>query len=88
MILKHILVTSAAAFALTIAGATLAEQPATPLVSGDEPMNVDDSAQIKAPDPSAKAQAKTEEMLKGEAADVSGDMPMNADDSKQIKAPE
>jgi hypothetical protein len=65
----------------------VAEQPENPMISGDEPMNVDDSAQIKAPDPSAKAQAKTEKMLKGEAAEVSGDMPMNVDDSAQIKAP-
>jgi len=34
------------------------------MVSGDEPMNVEDSAQIKAPTPSAAAQAKSEEMLK------------------------
>ncbi|MCG6862124.1 MAG: hypothetical protein LJE70_12725 [Chromatiaceae bacterium] len=64
------------------------QKPEDPMISGDEPMNVEDAAQIKAPDPSAGAQAKTEKMLKGEAAEVSGDMPMNADDAAQIKAPD
>jgi hypothetical protein len=48
-------------------------QPENPMISGDEPMNVGDSAQIKAPDPSAEAQAKTEKMLKGEAKELSGE---------------
>lgn len=89
MTLKHILVTSSAAFALSIAGAALAEQPATPFVSGDEPMNVGNSAQIKAPDPSAEAQEKTEEMLKNESGLVSGDTnPILEGDAAQMKAPD
>ncbi len=88
MTLKQAIVSSAAAFALTVAGAALAAQPATPFVSGDEPMNVGQSAQIKAPDPAAAAQGKTEAMLKKEAPLVSGDQPMNVGQSAQIKAPD
>lgn len=88
MTLRQILARSVAAFALAVAGTAFAEQPKTPLVSGDEPMNVDNSAQIKAPDPSAKAQAKTEKMLKTEAGAIGGDMnPVDEGDAAQLKAP-
>jgi hypothetical protein len=89
MTLKHILVTSTAAIALAVAGTVASEQPATPFVSGDEPMNVGDSAQLKAPDPSAKAQAKTEKMLKEEAGIIGGDTnPVDEGDAAQLKAPD
>lgn len=87
MTLKHIFAFSATALALTVGGTALAAQPATPFVSGDEPMNVGNSAQIKAPDPSAAGQKKTEAMLQKEAPLVSGDQPMNVGNSAQIKAP-
>jgi hypothetical protein len=85
MTLKHIFAFSATAIALTVAGTVLAAQPATPFVSGDEPMNVGNSAQIKAPDPAAAAQAKTGAMLKKEAIPVSGDEPMNPGNAAQLK---
>jgi hypothetical protein len=89
MTLRQLLLTSSAAFALAVAGTAFAEQPATPFVSGDEPMNVGDSAQIKAPDPSAKVQAKTQKMLKDEAGMLGGDMnPVDGGDAAQIKAPD
>ncbi len=90
MTLKQILVTSSAAtFALAVAGTVLAEQPATPFVSGDEPINVGNSALIKAPDPSAKAQAKTEKMLNKESGILYGDMnPVDEGDAAQMKAPD
>ena len=89
MTLKRIFVSSAAAIALAFAGSALAEQPKTPFVSGDEPMNVGDSEQIKAPDSSAKAQAKTEKMLKEEAGMISGDQnPVDEGDAAQLKAPD
>ncbi len=88
MTLKHIVAFSATALALTVAGTALAAEPAASLVSGDQPMNVGNSAQIKAPDPSAAGQAKTEAMLKKEAPLVSGDQPMNVGNSAQIKAPD
>ena len=84
MILKQLFVSSAAAFAIAAAGSALAEQPATPFVSGDQPMNVEDAAQVKT-DPSAKAQAKTEKMLKDEAAELSGNPPMDVEDAAQVK---
>jgi len=85
---KPILVMSAAAFALAVGGAALAEQPATPFVSGDEPMNVDDSGQVKAPDSSAKAQEKTEKMLQKEGRELSGDLsPTDEGDAAQLAAP-
>jgi uncharacterized protein YjbJ (UPF0337 family) len=88
MTLKEILVSSAAALALAVAGTTLAEQPATPFVSGDEPMDVGDSAQIKAPDLGGKTEEKTEEMLKKEAGVLSGDTnPVDEGDAAQMKAP-
>ena len=88
MNLRQILFASSTAFALSMAGIALAEQPATPMVSGDEPMNVGESAQLKAPDPSAKAQEKTEEMLQKEAGLISGDTnPVDEGDAAQIKAP-
>ncbi len=40
MSLKHILVASTAAFALAVGNVALAEQPKTPFVSGDVPMDV------------------------------------------------
>jgi len=89
MKLKHILLASTSAVLLAIGGAALAEQPKTPMVSGDEPMNVGGSAQIKAPDPSAPAQEKTEEMLKKEAGEISGDLnPAEEADAAQMKAPD
>jgi hypothetical protein len=87
MTLQQIILTSTVTLTLAVASTVLAGQPADPMLSGDEPMNVDDAAQLKTPDPSAKAQAETEKMLKEEAPDISGDMPMNADDAAQIKAP-
>lgn len=89
MTLKRTFVSSVTAFALAAAGSALAEQPATPFVSGDEPMNVEDAAQVKAPDSSAKAQEKTEEMLKKEAGMISGDTnPVDEGDAAQMKAPD
>jgi len=88
MTLKQILVSTAAALTLTVAGTALAEQPKTPFVSGDEPMDVGSGAEIKAPDPSAAPQAKTEEMLKKEHGILSGDMhPVDEGDAAQMKAP-
>jgi hypothetical protein len=87
MTMKQILVSAGAAIALSISGSAIAEQPATPLVSGDEPMNVESAEQIKAPDPSAEAQAKTEKMLKEEAGEISGDVtPATEADAAQMKA--
>ena len=89
MTMKHILVSTGAVIALSLSGAAMPEQTETPLVSGNEPMNVESSAQIKAPDPSAEAQAKTEKMLKEEAGEISGDMtPVDEADAAQMKAPE
>jgi len=88
MTMKQILISTGTAIALLLSVSAMSQQPETPMVSGDEPMNVDDAAQITAPDPSAKAQAKTEKMLKEEAAEVSGDEPMNVDNAAQIKAPD
>jgi hypothetical protein len=89
MNLKHILLTSTSAFALAVGGAALAEQPKTPLVSGDEPMNVGSSAQIEATHPSATAQEKTEGMLRKEAGELSGDVnPAEKADAAQMKAPD
>ena len=88
MTLKQTFVTSAAVFALSIAGAAFAEQPATPMVSGDEPMEVGDSMQLKAPDPMAAAQEKTEKMLKEEAGMIGGDTnPVDEGDAAEIKEP-
>jgi len=89
MYLKHIVVTSASALAFAVGGAALAEQPKTPFVSGDEPMNVESSAQIKAPQPSTNAQEETEAMLKKEAGELSGDVnPAEDADAAQMKAPD
>lgn len=86
MALRHILVTSTAAFALAVGAAALAEQPKTPLVSGDEPMNVGASAQVKAPEPTATMQEKTQEMLTKEAGGISGDTnPVDEGDAAQMK---
>lgn len=85
---KQIIATSVAAVALAISGVALSEQPATPMVSGDEPMNVGDSAQITAPTPNAAEQAKTAEMLKQQGGELSGDMnPIDEGDAAQIKSP-
>jgi hypothetical protein len=85
MTLKHLVVASSAVFALAVCGAALAEQPKTPFVSGDEPMNVGDSAQIKAPTPNQEAQGKTEKMLKKEATEITGDYPLDEDDAAQME---
>jgi hypothetical protein len=88
MTLKQTFVTSAAVVALSMAGAAFAEQPATPMVSGDEPMEVGDSMQLKAPDPMAAAQEKTEKMLKEEAGMIGGDTnPVDEGDAAEIKEP-
>ncbi len=88
MKLKQMFAMSAAVFAFALAGTAFAEQPATPMVSGDEPMEVGDSAQMKAPDPVAAAQEKTEKMLKEEAGMIGGDMnPVDEGDAAQLKAP-
>jgi hypothetical protein len=85
---KQTVVLSAAVFALSIAGATFAEQPATPMVSGDEPMEVGDTAQMQAPDPNAAAQEKTEKMLKEEAGMIGGDTnPVDEGDAAEMKEP-
>jgi hypothetical protein len=84
---KQILFSSAAALAIMFAGTVAAEQPATPLVSGDEPMNVGQEAQITAPTPDAKAQKKTSEMLKKEAEELTGDYPTDQGAEGQVKAP-
>jgi hypothetical protein len=84
---KQILFSSAAALAITLAGTVAAEQPATPFVSGDEPMNVGQEAQLKEPTPDAKAQAKTGEMLKKEGEELSGDYPTDQGAEGQVKDP-
>jgi hypothetical protein len=63
---KQILSSSAAALAIVLAGTVAAEQPATPFVSGDTPMNVGQEAQVKNPTPNAAEQAVTAEDLKKE----------------------
>jgi hypothetical protein len=87
MVLKHVLAASTAAFALAVGSATLADQPKTPFVSGDEPMDVGQSAQIKAPAPNAQAQQKTQEMLKKESQGLSGDYPADVGAAAQMKKP-
>lgn len=84
---KTILLSSVAALAVTLGGTVAAEQPATPFVSGDEPMNVGQEAQIKAPTPEAAAQAKTSEMLKKEGEQLSGDYPVDQGAEGQVKDP-
>ena len=84
---KHIVVASTAAFALALGGTALAEQAKTPWVSGDEPINVPDEAQIKSPSPGAQAQEKTQEMLNKESSEDSGDYPINVENSAQVKKP-
>ncbi|HYN76647.1 MAG TPA: hypothetical protein VES73_02500, partial [Lamprocystis sp. (in: g-proteobacteria)] len=86
MKIKPVVYGSVAAFVITLAGTVAAEQPKTPFVSGDEPMNVGQEAQIKNPTPNAKAQEATDKMLKKEGAAVSGDYPNERNDA-QIKAP-
>ncbi len=99
MKLKQILISSAAAFMLVVAGAAVAgahtdAQAKTEkmlkeeagMISGAGDVNPD-AAQIKAPDPSAAAQEKTEKMLKEEAGMISGDGDVNPD-AAQIKAPD
>ncbi|NEX22422.1 hypothetical protein G3480_19275 [Thiorhodococcus mannitoliphagus] len=86
MTIKHIVTSSVAALAFSLAGAVAAEQPATPFVSGDEPMNVGQGAQMKAPDPNAKAQETTEKVIESQGAELTGDYAVEQDDA-QIKAP-
>jgi hypothetical protein len=90
MSLKQTFVAATTLFALSLAGMAFAEQPATPMVSGDEPMEVGDSAELKAPDPVAAAQEKTEKMLKEEADMIGGDtnVPLDEGDAAQIKSPD
>ncbi len=86
MTMKHLGFASGIALLLGVGGLAMAE---TPMVSGDEPMNVGDAAQITAPDPSAAAQEKTEEMLKQEAGLISGDTnPVDEGDAAQMKSPD
>ena len=84
---KQILFSSAAALAIMLAGTVAAEQPATPFVSGDTPMNVGQEAQLKAPTPDAKAQEKTGAMLKKEGEELSGDYPTDQGAEGQVKDP-
>ncbi|NCC28033.1 MAG: hypothetical protein EOM22_07775 [Gammaproteobacteria bacterium] len=84
---KQILFSSAAALAIMLAGTVSAEQPATPFVSGDEPMNVGQEAQITAPTPDAKTQEKTSEMLKKEGEQLTGDYPTDQGAEGQVKDP-
>ncbi len=84
---KTILFSSAAALAIMLAGTVSAEQPATPFVSGDEPMNVGQEAQITAPTPDAKAQEKTAEMLKKQGEELSGDYPTDQGAEGQVTDP-
>lgn len=84
---KTILFSSAAALAIMLAGTVSAEQPATPFVSGDEPMNVGQEAQITAPTPDAMAQEKTAEMLKKQGEELSGDYPTDQGAEGQVKDP-
>ncbi|WP_139052640.1 hypothetical protein [Thiocapsa marina] len=84
---KQILFSSAAALAIMLAGTAAAEQPATPFVSGDEPMNVGQEAQIKAPTPDAMAQEKTSEMLKKESEELTGEYPTDQGAEGQVKDP-
>ena len=101
MYLRHILASSIIAVALTVSGVALAESKAeataktdavradsSVMISGDEPMNVGDSAQIETPDPSAAAQGKTEAMLQKEAGVIGGNMnPVDEGDAAQLKMP-
>jgi hypothetical protein len=75
-----------AALTLALAGGVAAEQPKTPFVSGDEPMNVGQGSQLKAPTPDAKAQEATDKVLKQQAEELSGDYPVEKNDA-QIKDP-
>ncbi|MFB1489499.1 MULTISPECIES: hypothetical protein [unclassified Thiocapsa] len=84
---KQILFSSAAALAIMLAGTVAAEQPATPLVSGDEPMNVGQEAELKDPTPDAKAQEKTGAMLKKQGEELSGDYPTDQGAEGQVKDP-
>jgi hypothetical protein len=84
---KQILFSSAAALAIMLAGTVAAEQPATPFVSGDTPMNVGQEAQLKNPTPDAKAQKATGEMLEKQGEELSGDYPTDLGAEKQVKDP-
>ena len=75
MNVKHILVATGTAFALTWGGIALAAQPKTPFVSGDEPMNVGQSAQLKSPLVMTGAQENTQEILSSEGPKLSGNYP-------------
>ena len=88
MNLKQILVTSAAALALSIASIAMAETESS-FVSGEvNPVDEGDAAQLKAPVEDYKAQDKTEAMLKKEAGLLSGDTnPVDEGDAAQLKAP-
>ena len=84
---KQILFSSAAALAIVFAGTVAAEQPATPFVSGDTPMNVGQEAQITNPTPNAAEQAATEKMLKNEGQELSGDYPTDEGAQGQVTNP-
>lgn len=79
---------SVAALLLSASGLAFAADESSIMVSGDEPMNVGDAAQMEAPTPDAAEQAKTAEMLKEEAGAIGGDMnPVDEGDAAEIKEP-
>lgn len=82
------LAVSVAILVLSASGLALAESETQRLISGDEPMNVGNAAEIKTPTPDAAKQAKTAEMLKEEAGEISGDLnPVDEGDAAEIKEP-
>lgn len=85
MKMKHILMSSVATLTLVLGGVAMAAE--NPLISGDEPMNIGQEAQITAPTPDAAAQEKTAEMLTGDGPLVTGDEPMNIGQESQITDP-
>lgn len=86
MMIKQVVSGFVAAVAFTLAGTVAAEQPKTPFLSGDEPMNVGQGAQLKAPTPNAQEQSATDKVLKEQAEELSGDYPVEKNDA-QIKNP-
>jgi len=85
---KHIIASFVAAVALSVSGALLAEDETSVMVSGDEPMEVGDAEEMKAPTPNAEEQAKTADMLKEEAGEIGGDTnPIDEGDAAQMTEP-
>lgn len=79
---------SVAVLLFAASGLAFASDESAPMISGDEPMNVGNAAQIEAPTPDAAKQAKTAEMLKEEAGEIGGDMnPVDEGDAAEIKEP-